>query len=352
MADCDLVIRHARAVLPGRGLVEADLALANGRIAALLAPGARISAAAELDARGLVVMPGAIDVHLHLGHGKDISRPRVPDDAAQETAAAAVGGITMLRAVSDGDRAVRDDLRRHQGCHRTGRPHRFRLSLHHFDGRPACRRAALRARLWRAELQDFHEQSRRRRHAARPSRYRRRVPVAAVRGGRRQWRHGLPASGNDRARLRAARARQGARPAGHGRLKTWNATRPPFVEADAVQRAAYIAHVAGAPLYVVHTSSAEALDAALRLRRAGATVFIETCPHYLTHDETGRAATSARSTRRFARRPTAKHCGRRTRRARSTRSRPITSIAICRRRPAASGPRRRDVPASRRSCRC
>ena len=73
-------------------------------------------------------------------------------------------------------------------------------------------------------------------------------------------------------------------PEGHGGLKTWNATRPPFVEADAVQRAAYVAHTAGAPLYVVHTSSAEALEAALRHRRAGATVHIETCPHYLTHD--------------------------------------------------------------------
>jgi dihydropyrimidinase len=73
-------------------------------------------------------------------------------------------------------------------------------------------------------------------------------------------------------------------PDGRGALKTWNATRPPFVEADAVQRAAYIAHTAGAPLYVVHTSSAEALEAALRHRRAGANVHIETCPHYLTHD--------------------------------------------------------------------
>jgi len=36
----------------------------------------------------------------------------------------------------------------------------------------------------------------------------------------------------------------------------------------------------------VHTSSAEALEAALRHRRAGARVYIETCPHYLTHDIT------------------------------------------------------------------
>ncbi|MFX7747684.1 hypothetical protein ABTK03_20120, partial [Acinetobacter baumannii] len=70
-------------------------------------------------------------------------------------------------------------------------------------------------------------------------------------------------------------------PDGTGGLATWNATRPPFVEADAVQRAAYLAHSAGAPLYVVHTSSTEALEAALRHRRAGATVHIETCPHYL-----------------------------------------------------------------------
>ncbi len=46
--------------------------------------------------RGLVVLPGAIDVHLHLGHGRDIARPRVPADAAQESAAAAVGGITCF----------------------------------------------------------------------------------------------------------------------------------------------------------------------------------------------------------------------------------------------------------------
>ena len=46
--------------------------------------------------RGLLVMPGAIDAHLHLGHGKDISRPRGPEDAAQETAAAAGGGVTWF----------------------------------------------------------------------------------------------------------------------------------------------------------------------------------------------------------------------------------------------------------------
>ncbi len=37
-------------------------------------------------------------------------------------------------------------------------------------------------------------------------------------------------------------------------------------------------------MYAVHTSSAEALAAAVEQRRAGSRVIIETCTHYLTHD--------------------------------------------------------------------
>jgi dihydropyrimidinase len=73
-------------------------------------------------------------------------------------------------------------------------------------------------------------------------------------------------------------------PDGKGGLATWNASRPPFVEAEAIQRAAYITNQAGAPVYMVHTSSCEALDMAVMHRSRGARVHIETCPHYLTHD--------------------------------------------------------------------
>src|SRR5262249_14608974 len=68
----------------------------NGQIAALLAPGTAIEAAETLDVCGKPVLPGVIDVHLHLGHGKDIARPRVPEDAESETAAAAIGGRTSF----------------------------------------------------------------------------------------------------------------------------------------------------------------------------------------------------------------------------------------------------------------
>lgn len=96
MTAFDLIIRGGRAVLPGLGVRECDIGVRAGRIAALLAPGETAQAVEERDARGLVILPGAIDPHLHLGHGKDISRPRVRQDADRETAAAALGGITTF----------------------------------------------------------------------------------------------------------------------------------------------------------------------------------------------------------------------------------------------------------------
>src|SRR5215468_5769572 len=92
----DLVIRGGTVVLPQSDGVAADVAISEEKIAAILAPGTEVDAADILDATDKVVLPGVIDVHLHLGHGKDIARPRVPQDAATETAAAAVGGVTTF----------------------------------------------------------------------------------------------------------------------------------------------------------------------------------------------------------------------------------------------------------------
>jgi dihydropyrimidinase/allantoinase len=77
MAPLDLVLRGGSVILPQVGRQTCDIGLRDGRIAAILAPGEG-DAAETLAVAGLVVMPGAIDVHLHLGHGNDIARPRVP----------------------------------------------------------------------------------------------------------------------------------------------------------------------------------------------------------------------------------------------------------------------------------
>jgi dihydropyrimidinase len=63
-------------------------------------------------------------------------------------------------------------------------------------------------------------------------------------------------------------------------------SRPAAFEEEATQRAAIVARVAEAPLYVVHLTCAGALEATKRAREAGQLVFVETCPQYLLLDVT------------------------------------------------------------------
>ncbi|MGE7415022.1 dihydroorotase [Methylobacterium tarhaniae] len=280
----DLLVRGADAVLPGRGRTPCDLAIRDGRIAAILAPGAPAAAAATLNARGLVVLPGALDVHLHLGHGRDIARPRVPADAAQESAAAAVGGITcfipylmtsdpfaqvlpeVIGVTEAGSRidfgyhpiiSTEAQLAEVEACAQEHGAPTFKIFMNNRGGEGA--------RLGLPDIDDG---------------FLLRLCEAAARAGGMVCPHPetIELAWVTRERAKAAD------PDGTGGLATWNASRPPFVEADAVQRAGFIARTAGAPLYVVHTSSAEALAAGLRQREAGARLFLETCPHYLSHD--------------------------------------------------------------------
>ena len=284
MASFDLIIRGGEAVLPGLGPTACDIGIREGRIAGLLAPGESASAAAEHQAKGLTILPGAIDAHLHLGHGKDISRPREPVDADRETAAAAAGGITtfipylmasepfeeIFQQVVDVTAAgARIDFGYHciisTEAQLAGVP-RYAAEF----GAPSFKifmnnRGGEGARLGLPDIDDG---------------FLLRLCEAAAANGGMVCPHPETI---ELAWVLRERVRQ-EDPDGKGGLRTWNRSRPPFVEADAVQRAALIAHQAGAPLYIVHTSSAEALEAALMHRRAGATVHVETCPHYLTHD--------------------------------------------------------------------
>jgi dihydropyrimidinase len=61
-------------------------------------------------------------------------------------------------------------------------------------------------------------------------------------------------------------------------------TRPALLEGEA-QRAIELATLAQAPLYVVHLSTAQALQAVQRARQRGLPVFAETCPQYLLLDD-------------------------------------------------------------------
>ncbi len=62
-------------------------------------------------------------------------------------------------------------------------------------------------------------------------------------------------------------------------------TRPQLMEGEAAHRVIRIAELAEVPVYIVHLSAKEALDAVVEARDRGIPAFAETCPHYLFLDQ-------------------------------------------------------------------
>lgn len=60
------------------------------------------------------------------------------------------------------------------------------------------------------------------------------------------------------------------------------ASRPPIVEAEATRRAIAMAELADSPLFIVHVSVKEAMEAIREAYESGLSVYGETCTHYLT----------------------------------------------------------------------
>ena len=186
MQKFDLIIRNGKAILPAQGEQAVDIAISNeqNRCAAR----ARHCCRCGRDAR----CQGPHD-HARRDRRASASRPRQGHQPSARARRCRTGNRRGgerrrdgVHPVPDGDRAVRDDLRGRARRDRSRLAHRFRLSLHHLDRGAARGRAALRDRIRRAELQDLHEQSRRRGLAARSAGHRRRFPAAAVRERRQR----------------------------------------------------------------------------------------------------------------------------------------------------------------------
>lgn len=66
----DLIIRNGTLVDPAQGInTQKDIALTGGRVAAVLEPNTEAAAKHTLDVRGLYVVPGLIDLHVHVFSG-------------------------------------------------------------------------------------------------------------------------------------------------------------------------------------------------------------------------------------------------------------------------------------------
>ena len=91
MITADLVIRNGKVVSPD-SVIAASIAIKDGVVVSVGADETMPPANETLDAKGLHVLPGAIDDHVHF---RDPGYPH-KEDFASGTAAAAFGGVTTV----------------------------------------------------------------------------------------------------------------------------------------------------------------------------------------------------------------------------------------------------------------
>lgn len=265
----DLIIRGGL-VVSSSGVARADVAVRDGRIAAVR-PAIRASGAREVDASGLHVLPGGVDVHVHLGVQNAGMRSR--DDHLTGTRAALCGGITTVGDFTEQGphEGLLDSIERRLSEASVGTFCDWFLHANLTSVNPAVLDEIPRAVA--SGIASFKV------FLAYPGLcigpdVLREVLLQVGASGALLMAHCEDQETVDLA-VEERRARRLLAP------RHFFASRPAQAEARAIALLGVIAREVGHPVYVVHLSSAVGLRAALEARRAGARLYLETCPHYL-----------------------------------------------------------------------
>ena len=274
----DLLVRGGT-VVTAAGSRRADVLVEGGRIARVDPDldGSAANATEVVDASGLLVLPGAVDVHTHTRVATDAE----PDRFFQDSVAAAFGGTTTFLAFNNpgtgcspaAERSLMAGLQEWREVTASDSAVDYGLSLA-ISGRmddpigelaavvdagvPTCK--AFMVFDFRLDAERILAAMRR----------------LGDRGGM------LEVHCEDPVLIDAAVS--SALQRGNTAARYHAATRSPEAEAVATHRVMAFASATGAPVYVVHLSSAAALRHVREAKAAGVRAYAETCPHYLALD--------------------------------------------------------------------
>lgn len=275
--DFDLLISGGTVVTAaGRG--PADLGVRGGRIEAVARPGAFAGspAARAIDAAGLIVLPGLIDVHVHL---YDPGWPEW-EDFPHGTRAAAAGGITTILEMPvsmppvDSAEVFRSRLAAVRGRAVVD----FGLYGGLGDGNPGA--AEGMAEAGAIAFKSFRARGRPGTETAQ-SGIRARDAGAMLERFRESAATGRPHAVHVEHDALCDHFGAMARSRGWLRPEQHNLGRPEVCEIASTAETLALAREAGACLHLVHMSAPDAVAMAARAREAGQAVTVETCPQYL-----------------------------------------------------------------------
>jgi dihydropyrimidinase len=292
--SCDVLITNATVVIPKIGMVKTNIMIENGKIKALRKSIDNVQASKKINANGKYVLPGVIDPHVHYGVYTPI------EEAAQtESRSAAVGGVTTMIRM----------LRMYESYRNIGNHIKASKGNHHID-------YSIHASILNPDqLKDIS--------------YLKNIGINSIKiymnlgadinhifmdlqPGSHDIIEGQvnmtdefissiieetskvdsiilvhaenPTVCSEHIRKRKELEEQGKHGLEVTRLKTWSDCRPPSSEAESIAKAANLAKGFGSNLYFVHIGSNSALNAILTEKeKTCSNMYIETCPHYLTH---------------------------------------------------------------------
>ncbi|MCP3934708.1 MAG: dihydropyrimidinase [Actinomycetia bacterium] len=264
-------------VVSATGADPAEVLFDGEKIIALLQPGSELALSAEkgaevVDATGRLVVPGGVDVHVHMG--LPLLGTRASDDFESGTIAAAWGGTTTIVdfAAQERGQSLRDglDTRLGEAEGECAIDYGFHMTLadvnkdslaemdHIVDEGVSSFKLfmAYPGTVYSDDAQIL------------------RAMQQAAGNGALMLMHAENGIAIDVLAEQAVERGETA-PVNHGYVRRAE------LEAEAAFRAIQLAKVGAAPLYIVHLSAKQALEQVSRARREGANVFAETCPQYL-----------------------------------------------------------------------
>jgi len=255
----------------------ADILVADGKIRMI---GVDIPAGPDItqvDATGLIVLPGGVDCHTHLEN--TFGESTTADDFISGTKAAAFGGTTTIVDFAFQGKQVgvmeAIDAAKARAEGKAAVDYGFHLITTHIDDQSL---QDMKLAIRHAGVSSFKM------FMAYPGKVM--VDDAAIfQAMRLVGAHGgvitLHAENGlvIEQLIREALAQGNTSPRYHG------LTRPSIMEGEATHRGIRLAELAEAPVYFVHLSAQEALAQVVEARDRGIAVFAETCPHYLFFDD-------------------------------------------------------------------
>jgi dihydropyrimidinase len=292
--ELDLLIVNARLCTEDAPPASGVIGLRGGRIAVVAETADGLSARQIIDAAGRLVMPGMIDPHIHIGHGAPHA-----SEFWTEGCSAIVGGVTtvltyyrrhpfnyldlvpeLIRAGEDNspiDFSIHLPMFTPQNLTEMPEYHRRfgTIGFKFFPGIKGADAAVMTALPNTGPMRGIDDQ-----FVLDGMR-----GVAAIPGA-------LTLYHAENPELNHAAAER-VKTEGRADLRAWCDSRPDHGEAHSVRDGIWWQRLTGAPLYIVHLSSAVALEAVLEERRRGprGPLLVETCPQFLTHTRDSKIGT-------------------------------------------------------------